>query len=62
MQPVQILVLEVFRYFNQFSIYILEQWLLFACRHFVSYTILLPLSTFYILDIVLPVFYVYYGL
>jgi hypothetical protein len=62
MQPVQILAFEVFRYFNQFSIYILEQWLHFACGNFVLYTVLLPFIAFCILDIVLPIFSVYYGL
>jgi len=51
MQPVQILVFDVFRYFNQFSIYTLEQWLHFACGHFVLYTVLLPFSAFCIQDI-----------
>jgi len=62
MKPMQILLYEVFRYFNQFLIYILEQWLHFAYGHFVLYTVLLPFSAFCILDIVLPIFCVYYGL
>jgi hypothetical protein len=62
MQPVQIFLFEVFSYFNQFSIYILEQWLHFACGHFVLDVVLLLFSAFCILDIVLPIFSVYYCL